>query len=38
MNTKKIPSPYIKEVRGKGLLIGVELKPDAGGARPLENI
>lgn len=29
----EIPSPYVKEVRGKGLLIGVELKPDAGGAR-----
>jgi ornithine--oxo-acid transaminase len=29
----EIPSPYIKEVRGKGLLIGVELKPEAGGAR-----
>ncbi len=29
----KIPSPYVKEVRGKGLLIGVELKPEAGGAR-----
>ena len=29
----EIPSPYIKEVRGKGLLIGVELKPQAGGAR-----
>lgn len=28
-----IPSPHIKEVRGKGLLIGVELKPEAGGAR-----
>jgi ornithine--oxo-acid transaminase len=26
-------SPYIKEVRGKGLLIGVELHPEAGGAR-----
>ena len=24
---------HIKEVRGKGLLIGVELKPEAGGAR-----
>jgi ornithine--oxo-acid transaminase len=29
----EIPSPHIKEVRGKGLLIGVELKPSAGGAR-----
>jgi len=29
----EITSPYIKEVRGKGLLIGVELKVEAGGAR-----
>ncbi|MBN1219272.1 MAG: ornithine--oxo-acid transaminase [Anaerolineae bacterium] len=29
----EIPSPYVKEVRGKGMLIGVELKPEAGGAR-----
>ena len=29
----EIPSPYVKEVRGKGLLIGVELKPGSGGAR-----
>jgi ornithine--oxo-acid transaminase len=29
----EIPSPHIKEVRGKGLFIGVELKPEAGGAR-----
>ena len=29
----EIPSPNIKEVRGKGLLIGVELKESAGGAR-----
>jgi len=29
----EIPSPHVKEVRGKGLLIGVELKEDAGGAR-----
>jgi len=29
----EINSPHIKEVRGKGLLIGVELHPDAGGAR-----
>jgi len=30
---KAIPSPHVNEVRGKGLLIGVELKPSAGGAR-----
>jgi len=30
---RKISSPHIKEVRGKGLLIGLELKPEAGGAR-----
>jgi ornithine--oxo-acid transaminase len=29
----EINSRHIKEVRGKGLLIGVELKPEAGGAR-----
>lgn len=29
----EISSPYIQEVRGKGLLIGVELKTSAGGAR-----
>jgi ornithine--oxo-acid transaminase len=29
----EMPSPHVKEVRGKGLLIGVELKPEAGGAR-----
>ncbi len=29
----EIPSPHVKEVRGKGLLIGVELKKSAGGAR-----
>lgn len=29
----EITSPHVKEVRGKGLLIGVELKPEAGGAR-----
>lgn len=30
---REIKSPYIKEVRGKGLFIGVELHPKAGGAR-----
>jgi ornithine--oxo-acid transaminase len=29
----EIPSKHIKEVRGKGLLIGVELKSSAGGGR-----
>jgi len=29
----EISSPHVKEVRGKGLLIGVELKKGAGGAR-----
>jgi len=30
---KALKSRHIKEVRGKGLLIGIELKPEAGGAR-----
>ena len=30
---EEIPSPHVKEVRGRGLLIGVELKPEANGAR-----
>ncbi|NOX36807.1 MAG: ornithine--oxo-acid transaminase [Calditrichaeota bacterium] len=30
---QKIKSPHVKEIRGKGLLIGVELKKEAGGAR-----
>ena len=29
----EIPSPHVKEVRGRGLLIGVELKQSAKGAR-----
>ena len=29
----EIPSPHVKEVRGKGMLIGVELNEDAKGAR-----
>lgn len=32
-NLKKITSSHIKEVRGRGLLIGIELHPEAGGAR-----
>ncbi len=31
---RAIPSPRIREVRGRGLMIGLELWPDAGGARP----
>lgn len=30
---QRIESPYVKQVRGRGLFIGVELKPEAGGAR-----
>jgi ornithine--oxo-acid transaminase len=30
---REIDSPWIREVRGKGLWIGVELRPEAGGAR-----
>jgi ornithine--oxo-acid transaminase len=30
---RKISDPRIKEVRGRGLWIGMELKPEAGGAR-----
>ncbi len=32
---EEIPSPFIHEIRGKGLLIGIELKKEAGGARQL---
>jgi len=31
---KKLESPYVEEVRGKGLLIGVEIKKECGTARP----
>jgi ornithine--oxo-acid transaminase len=31
---KQIPSPHVKEVRGKGLMIGVEIKSESGTARP----
>ncbi len=31
---RSMESPYVDHVRGKGLLIGVVLKPGAGGARP----
>ncbi len=30
---RKIDSPHVKEIRGQGLLIGVELKPESGPAR-----
>jgi len=30
---RAIPSPHIREVRGRGLWIGIELRPEAGGAR-----
>ncbi len=30
---REINSPHVKEIRGKGLFIGVELHPEAGGAR-----
>ncbi len=30
---RAIPSRHVREVRGKGLWIGLELKPEAGGAR-----
>jgi ornithine--oxo-acid transaminase len=31
---KTIQSPHIKEVRGRGLMIAMELFPETGGARP----
>jgi ornithine--oxo-acid transaminase len=30
---RTIENPLIKEIRGKGLFVGIELKPEAGGAR-----
>lgn len=30
---RDINSPHVKQVRGRGLFIGIELKPEAGGAR-----
>ena len=30
---RAISSPHVQEVRGKGLLVGVALNPDAGGGR-----
>ena len=30
---RRIESPWVREVRGKGLWIGIELRPEAGGAR-----
>jgi len=27
-------SPHVKEIRGKGLLVGIDLKPESGHARP----
>ena len=32
---RRIESPAVKEVRGRGLMLAIELHPDVGGARPL---
>lgn len=32
-NLCTLDSPYVREIRGRGLLVGIELKPEAGGAR-----
>jgi len=31
---RKVPSPHVKEIRGKGLMIGVVIKDESGRARP----
>jgi ornithine--oxo-acid transaminase len=31
---RSISSPLVRDIRGRGLMIGVELDPEAGGARP----
>ena len=31
---RQIDSPYVQEVRGRGLIVGVQIKPGLGGARP----
>jgi ornithine--oxo-acid transaminase len=30
---RQLDSPHVREIRGKGLLVGLDLKPEAGGAR-----
>ncbi len=30
---RKVNSPHVKEIRGLGLFVGIDLKPEAGGAR-----
>jgi ornithine--oxo-acid transaminase len=32
-NLCTIDSPYVNDIRGRGLFVGIELKPEAGGAR-----
>lgn len=32
-NLSTIDSPYVREIRGRGLFVGIELEPEAGGAR-----
>ncbi|MDX1502368.1 MAG: ornithine--oxo-acid transaminase [Thermoanaerobaculia bacterium] len=31
---RELAAPHVAEVRGRGLWVGIELEPDAGGARP----